>query len=120
MMPPNRPPGRRLEQLGARARHKNRIRVKKIRYALDFFETILPNGRKATRRMANALKQVQDGLGALNDFAAHRKLAADSALTGAQSNRRARAFVAGVRVGHEDESAKKVMKDAKLQNLNVF
>jgi CHAD domain-containing protein len=93
MMPPNKPPGRRLEQLGARARHKIRIRVKKIDMR-DFFETILPNGRKATRRMANALKQVQDGLGALNDFAAHRKLAADSALTGAQSNRRARAFVA--------------------------
>ena len=94
-----------------RARHKIRIRVKKIRYTLDFFATVLPV-RKVVTRLSKVLEKIQDALGALNDFVAHRRLAANSALTGPHANGRARAFVAGVVVGHEDEAAEAAMKNA--------
>jgi triphosphatase len=117
--------GRHLEQLPAQARHKVRIRAKKIRYALDFFGTVFPSQRKAIVRLARALKQIQEALGALNDFAAHRRLATESALTAPRANRRARAFVDGIVVGQEEEAANALMKEAlqgvaKLQKLNVF
>jgi inorganic triphosphatase YgiF len=117
--------GRQLEQLSADARHKIRIRVKKIRYALDFFESVFPDRPKAVARLSKVLEEIQDALGALNDFVAHRRLAADSALVGARPNGRAGAFVAGVVVGHEDEDANAVMKNAvkgfhRLSHLNLF
>ena len=89
-----------------------RMRAKEIRYALDFFETIFPTHRKVVERLSRVLKDVQDALGTLNDFVAHRQLAGDSALTAPPGNRRARAFVAGIIVGHEDEAASAVMKGA--------
>ena len=117
--------GRQLEKLPARARHKIRIRVKKIRYALDFFEAVFPDRRKSIARLSKVLEEIQDALGALNDFVAHRRLAADSALMGTRANRRARAFVAGIVVGHEDEATTAMMKNAvkglrRLRQLNVF
>ena len=117
--------GRNLDELPIRARHKIRIRVKKIRYALGFFETVFSDRRKAITRLSKVLEEIQDALGALNDFGAHRQLAADSALTAPPTNRRARAFVAGIVVGREDEEATAVMKDAikavgKLRQLNAF
>jgi inorganic triphosphatase YgiF len=117
--------GRHLEQLPAQARHKVRIRTKKIRYALDFFGSVFPNQRKAIVRLARALKEIQDARGTLNDFAAHRRLAGESALMAPRANRRARAFVDGIVVGQEEEAANALMKEAlqgvaKLQKLNVF
>lgn len=114
-----------MEKLPARARHKIRIRVKKIRYAFDFFEAVFPDRRKSIARLSKVLEEIQDALGALNDFVAHRRLAADSALMGTRANRRVRAFVAGVVVGHEDEATRAVMKNAvkglrRLGQLNVF
>ena len=102
--------GRRLQQLPAPARHKIRIRVKKIRYGLEFFQAIFLDKRKAQARLSKLLEDIQGSLGALNDFVAHRKLAADLALSGPPTNRRARAFAAGVVVGREDEEENRLMK----------
>jgi CHAD domain-containing protein len=84
--------GRQLEQPSVGARHKIRICVKKIRYALDFFETVFPGRRQAVARLSKVMDE-QDTLGALNDFFAHRQLAADSVPKGARPNGRAGAFV---------------------------
>jgi hypothetical protein len=48
-------------------------------------------------------RRIQDALGALNDFIAHRKLAADAALKAPAQHRRARAFFSGVVLGREEE-----------------
>ncbi|MCA6106299.1 CYTH and CHAD domain-containing protein [Bradyrhizobium cenepequi] len=106
--------GQRLDRLSPRARHKLRIRIKKIRYAVDFFEGLFPakRERKRLKRLSSHLKKIQDALGALNDFVAHRKMALAAALQAPRRNRRARALAAGVVVGREDEAVKPLMKTA--------
>ena len=105
--------GERLAELSARERHKLRIKVKKIRYAGDFFESLFSRRRrKALARLSRHLKKIQGALGSLNDFAAHRQMATDAALQAPPQNRRARAFAAGVIVGREDETAKPLLKKA--------
>jgi inorganic triphosphatase YgiF len=106
--------GQHLGRLSPRARHKLRIRIKKIRYAVDFFEGLFPAKRERRRlaRLSRHLKKIQDALGALNDFVAHRKMALAAALQAPRENRRARALAAGVVVGREDKAVKPLMKVA--------
>jgi inorganic triphosphatase YgiF len=68
--------GRDLNELDARARHKLRIRAKKLRYMIEFFVGVFPGHKKAKRREAalNSLKTLQDTLGSLNDIAARKAL----------------------------------------------
>lgn len=105
--------GRRLEKMSARERHKLRIRIKKIRYAIDFFQSRYPRRAQATlKRLSARLKKVQNALGALNDFIAHREMAVQAALKAPRKDRRARSFVAGLLVGQEREASKTLMKAA--------
>jgi inorganic triphosphatase YgiF len=106
--------GKNLAELSAQARHKLRIRIKKIRYALEFFESLFPakNDQRELGRASRRLKHLQDSLGSLNDFAAHRKMAADVALAAPRRHGRARAFASGILVGREDEAAKPLLKAA--------
>jgi 7,8-dihydro-6-hydroxymethylpterin-pyrophosphokinase len=62
--------------------------------------------------LSDRLKTIQDALGALNDFNAHREMATEAALNAPPAHRRARAFASGVLVGQEREAAKKLMKAA--------
>lgn len=104
---------RHLAELPAPERHKLRIRVKKIRYAAEFFKNLFSRRRqKALGRLSGHLKKIQNALGSLNDFVAHRKMAADAALHAPPQNRRARAFASGVIVGKEAEAASQLMKKA--------
>jgi inorganic triphosphatase YgiF len=118
--------GKHLATLSARERHKVRIRVKKIRYAVEFFESLFPKRRrKALERLSKHLKRIQDALGSLNDFIAHRQMVATAALHAPARNRRARAFASGVIVGREEEAAKPLMKLAvrevgKLRDTGAF
>ncbi|MEN3383541.1 MAG: hypothetical protein V7608_3585 [Hyphomicrobiales bacterium] len=112
--------GRRLNELSPRQRHKLRIRIKKIRYALDFFEHLhADSGRKEIAQLSSRLKKVQSALGALNDFVAHRKIAMQAGLAAPQANRRAQAFASGFLVGQEQEAAGGLLKGAghELQRL---
>ncbi len=105
--------GRRLNDLSARERHKLRIKIKKLRYAVDFFHSLYPDkAHDELRRLSKRLKKIQDALGALNDFVAHRELATAAALHAPQEHRRARAFASGLLVGQEREAAKTFMKVA--------
>jgi inorganic triphosphatase YgiF len=103
-----------LQEMTADERHKFRIRMKKIRYAAAFFEGVFRSKRerKALSRLSKHAKKVQDALGALNDFIADRKMAAEAALQAPPQDRRARAFASGIIVGREDEQAKPLMKAA--------
>ncbi|MGP9818664.1 CYTH and CHAD domain-containing protein [Salinarimonas sp. NSM] len=72
-----------LAALDPESRHELRIEVKKLRYAVEFFETAFggeDEGKKASRKrvrrhaeMLSRLEALQEDLGALNDLAvAHR------------------------------------------------
>jgi len=69
--------GRRLRSLSETDRHQLRIRGKKLRYAIEFFEDVYP-GKKHRKRhhiAVRALKQLQNALGELHDVAQQRALA---------------------------------------------
>jgi triphosphatase len=105
--------GKRLNELSPGQRHKLRIRIKKIRYALEFFESLYAaSDRKEIEQLSSRLKKVQSALGALNDFIAHRKIATQAALAAPQANRRAQAFASGFLVGEEHEAARDLLKAA--------
>ncbi len=64
--------GRQFEQLSAEERHRLRIALKKLRYATEFFESLYP--KEQTKPYLAALKNLQDGLGHLNDVAVAQRL----------------------------------------------
>jgi triphosphatase len=104
---------RHLETMSPRARHKLRIKIKKIRYAVDFFRSRYPKkAQVALDDLSAHLKEIQHALGALNDFNAHGKMAVNAALHAPRRNRRARAFASGLLVGEEREASKTLMKAA--------
>lgn len=108
--------GKRLDDLDPRQRHKLRINVKKIRYAVDFFKSLYRNrDQKKLADLSDRLKLVQSALGTLNDFMAHRELATEAALQAPHANRRAQAFASGFIVGREREAAHGLMKEAAKQ-----
>jgi inorganic triphosphatase YgiF len=105
--------GRRLGELSDAERHKLRIRIKKIRYGIDFFESLYSDKpRKHLHGLSDHLKTIQDALGALNDFNAHREMATEAALNAPTPHRRARAFASGIIVGQERAATKALMKTA--------
>ncbi|MHB1205725.1 MAG: CHAD domain-containing protein, partial [Rhodospirillaceae bacterium] len=55
-----------IARLPVEERHELRLAVKKARYGIEFFQTLLPAKRAA--RWTAALKHVQDSLGHLNDL----------------------------------------------------
>lgn len=105
--------GKHLDDLDPGQRHKLRIKIKKIRYAIDFFESLYSGrDRKQLASLSGRLKQIQSALGSLNDFMAHRELATEAALAAPPANRRAQAFASGFIVGQEREAAHGLMQDA--------
>jgi triphosphatase len=71
--------------------------------------------RKKLARLSARLKELQDALGSLNDFIAHRKMATDVALSAPPHHRRARALASGIMIGQEHEAAKALMKMARQE-----
>jgi inorganic triphosphatase YgiF len=106
--------GEHLDALSARERHKLRIKIKKLRYGLEFFDSLIKGkrDRKQAAKLSKKLKALQGALGSLNDLAAHRDMVRDAALHAPLRHRRARAFVAGLILGREDEASKPVLKAA--------
>jgi inorganic triphosphatase YgiF len=100
--------GSSLDKMSPRERHKFRISVKKIRYAVEFFEGLFRSKQEQAKlaRLSKHLKKIQDALGSLNDSVAHREMAVNSALTEPSRNRHVRAFAFGVVLGREDQATK--------------
>jgi inorganic triphosphatase YgiF len=67
---------RQMADLGGEARHQLRIRIKKLRYGVEFFATLFPGvpARKNRKAMSDLLEQLQDVLGKLNDIEVGRTL----------------------------------------------
>jgi inorganic triphosphatase YgiF len=79
--------GRQFDRISAEERHRVRIALKKLRYAIEFFQTLYP--KKDARPYLDTLKDLQDSLGHLNDVAVAERLIAtlgDDAEAGAVGN----------------------------------
>ncbi len=73
--------GRHLADLDPEARHRVRIAAKKLRYGAEFFAALY-DGKKAAKRhkvFVEALADLQDHLGDLNDIATAHTLAVELA-----------------------------------------
>ncbi len=70
--------GRHLDTLSPEERHRVRIVGKKLRYGAEFFAPLFPEKKAVKRRKAftEALSDLQDHLGALNDLATAHEIAA--------------------------------------------
>jgi triphosphatase len=90
--------GRRIGKLNETERHALRIKLKKLRYAVDFFASLWPKRR--TEAFRERLSDLQDVLGQMNDAAVARALVGDilAARTNA-ADAQAIAYAAGVVVG---------------------
>ena len=81
---------RRLEDLDADERHRVRIRGRKLRFAMEFVLPAFPGGKARARHRdaVGALQRLQHALGAMNDIAQRRAVAARQ-LRGASARERA-------------------------------
>jgi inorganic triphosphatase YgiF len=55
-------------------RHRLRIRIKKLRYALEFVEQLHAHERRRQKRFASAVEDLQEALGELNDLIVARSI----------------------------------------------
>jgi triphosphatase len=91
---------KRISRLDPRRRHKLRIAMKKLRYAIYFFESLFDGARsKPLSRYEACLRSLQDSLGALNDIAVHKKMAQNVAAGKEGPAPNLVAFAAGVVAG---------------------
>jgi inorganic triphosphatase YgiF len=105
--------GRELETMAPAARHKLRIKVKRLRYACGFFESLYDGkAAKTHKAFSTAARDLQDALGALTDIAFSRDLARRVAGLGPDADAEA-AFAAGALVGQAAAPTKARMKAAK-------
>lgn len=95
--------GPRLRKLDANARHRLRIRAKKARYAAELFGELFGH-RRRQRRFTQALKELQDALGELNDVHVGKSLARSLArdVSDVEAGFEA-GLIAGARAGREPE-----------------
>lgn len=77
--------GKRFSELSAEQRHALRIRIKEMRYALDFFASLYPMA--TVKPFLSALAQLQDCLGAMNDVAVSQHLLNEMQLNSASAAR---------------------------------
>jgi inorganic triphosphatase YgiF len=116
---------KKLEKLDAMARHKLRIKIKKLRYAGDFFAALF-GADKARGKFEKALKTLQTALGKLNDMRIHGKIARDFAHPrGRKSRQPQKAFAMGLLSGREQAAKAALVAQAlkggkKLSRLSPF
>ncbi len=89
--------GRDFHELNDERRHKLRIEIKKMRYAAEFFRSLYP--KQASVVFVDALKTLQDDLGANNDLAVARELLAGLAKHEKGKRRAQAAYATGLVLG---------------------
>ena len=105
--------GRHLERLDAEARHRVRIEGKKLRYGAEFFASLYTDKKPHRRHKAfvQAVSELQDHLGALNDMAtAHEVLA--SLATEGSTIPAPTLFAAGLTAGDNEVETKALLGKA--------
>lgn len=99
--------GRHIGELDAEALHGLRIKIKRLRYAIEFFGSLY--SAKAVKRLLAAASALQDELGRLNDLVVARRLVGSLGRADAR-----RAFAEGVLVGAlagDLERGRRALKD---------
>ncbi|HWF63962.1 MAG TPA: CHAD domain-containing protein [Rhizomicrobium sp.] len=99
----------RLDDMDARARHKLRIAVKKLRYAVGFFDALYSesSARKEQKLFVSRLEALQGALGRLNDIRVHEQFAKKEIRKGKHGRAPvARAFGLGFVTGRERDDAR--------------
>lgn len=89
--------GKRVGELDVEKRHELRIKLKKLRYAVEFFSSLFP--AKRTARFLSRLSALQDVLGEMNDAAVARALVADMLEGHSDAASPGVSYAAGVVVG---------------------
>lgn len=96
----------RLGKLSPERRHELRVKVKKLRYALDFFSDLYGDeAGKALKKQRAMVRGLQDGLGELNDEA----VAAEVARAAVGADDPGLLFVAGRVAGRREQLTSDVM-----------
>jgi inorganic triphosphatase YgiF len=113
---------KRFDGMDDNQRHKLRIAVKKLRYAVGFFESLFNPGHRR-KRFAARLKALQSALGRLNDIRVHRNFARKQVRRKRQLS--PGAYALGVATGQEREAAKSCLDAAakagkKLRDAKPF
>jgi len=104
----------RVEKLSPLQRHKLRIAIKKLRYAIDYFRSLF-HAKKRYHKFAVTLENLQASLGKLNDIRVHGELAKAYAMP-KRSRRGAvsEAFAMGELAGEESLLSRGLIQTTKL------
>lgn len=113
---------KRLDEMDDRQRHKLRIAVKKLRYAVGFFESLFGHGDRRKHFVAR-LEQLQSALGRLNDIRVHRQFARKQ--VGGKQQLPHGAYALGVAAGEERKALEPCLDGAgeagrKLRKQKAF
>jgi CHAD domain-containing protein len=108
--------GKELMEQNARQHHRLRIKVKKLRYAVEFFTDAFP-GKKAKKRrkaLIASLKQLQNSLGELHDIEMRRRLFAATADRKYRFNKQFGSLASAVELlaAHQNTKIKPLLKAA--------
>lgn len=99
--------GAHIDAMDAKERHRLRIQIKKLRYAVEFFGSLFSGN--AVKPYLAALRQLQDSLGSMNDLFVARALTEELCRTTRGAGKRLRlAYASGLIVGcaaHQHEQA---------------
>lgn len=93
--------GEDFAKLSAEARHALRIRIKELRYAMDFFASLYPGA--TVRAYLAPLGELQDSLGIMNDAAVAHRLLDEASLTSASAARQVIEGWTGCRMAAQKE-----------------
>jgi CHAD domain-containing protein len=106
--------GQHLRKLDDEQRHRLRIRAKKLRYGIEFFASMFLGKTNEERREAAlaALKDLQTGLGGLNDIATREKLMSEMGNVSGKKNASRVPFVAGVIYGSQQAQTDDLLRAA--------
>ncbi len=95
--------GRDIATLSEPALHELRLAAKRLRYAVDFFESLYP--KKQAKAYRKHLADLQDGFGYLNDVTASDTLVRELASAGGDQASPACAYAGGLTVGWHRHAA---------------
>ena len=95
--------GQDIENMSDDALHELRLAVKKLRYAVDFFQSLYP--KKKAKAYRKHLAGLQDSLGYLNDVAAADTLVRELADTGENQTSQSSVYAGGIIIGWHRHAA---------------
>jgi triphosphatase len=109
-----------IRKLNDSDRHELRIAIKKLRYAIYFFESLFgASSGKALSCYKDHLQILQDSLGALNDIAVHERMLTKLGMDDLGDRPRLVSFAAGALAGNERGEIKPLLKIAKKGARNL-